>query len=259
MQRNARRLILAAAVAGLFVALPGVASANEAWPVTPLKPANGGVYGITPPTADGRVGSVGAELQTPLRFPPGTHAVIEVNAENVTGQDGTLADDKNVSFGLLYPRDSDPSLWAGTVSAGAFRQPGTYYFQFHANVADYYNDGAQWCPALAPTASGLCLFVSPVFTFTIQAPPAPVVAPPPPPAATAPRAPVTYSLSRYGAVTGVTKYVKRRLKGRQVKATCTRDDVDAFDCRVRYRRAGKRRSARIEVLRDASGLHYTPY
>ena len=115
---------------------------------------------------------------------------MEVNAENVVGPDGTLADDKNLSYGSLFPLDSDPSHLAGTVSAGAFHQPGTYYFQFHATVYDYPNDGAQGCPQVPQTGAGICLFVSPVFTFAIQAPaPAPVLTPPKVPVVTTPKAP----------------------------------------------------------------------
>lgn len=249
MQRTARHRVIVLAL-GVWAVVPSQAAGSEPWPIAPLNPVNGGVYGITPPTADGRVGAVATEIQSPVQLPSGTQAVMEITAENVPGQDGTLADDKRVSIGTLYVRDSDPSRWVGQVSAGAFQHPGTYYFQYSALVHDRYDDGKTYCASIPPGTGGLCTYASPVFTFRIQAPSAP------PPNPVANREP-QYRLGHYTAVTRVKSYVVRRLKGRRVRAACTRDDVTQFTCRVRYVRKGRTRRATIEVYRDAIGLHYS--
>lgn len=252
MRRIATRV--AAVIACIACAMgvtSSIAIANEPWAITPVDPVNGGLFGITAPTVDGRVGSVAAEFQSPMRLPAGTQAVMEVTAENVSGQDGTLADDKLVSLGTLYARDSDPSRFAGQVSAGAFQHPGTYYFQYRALVHDRFDDGQTWCSTVPSGSGGLCLYVSPVFTFSIQA------QAPTPPSITAPTATTrTFRLTRSAAVANVRAYVVRRLKGRRVKAACTRDDASQFTCRVRYIRKNKTRRATIEIYRDEDGLNY---
>lgn len=244
---HARSVVLAFGIWGLIA---NAADASEAWPITPLNPANGGVYGITPPTADGRVGAVATEIQSPVQLPSGTQTVMEITAENVQGQDGTLADDKQVSIGILYVRDSDPSRWYGQVSAGAFQRPGTYYFQYSALVHDRYDDGKVYCSSIPPGSDGLCTYASPVFTFAIRAPT---------PSATSPAVDdePQYRLGYYTALTKVKSYVKRRFKGRRIRATCSRNDPSQFACRVRYVRKGRTRRVRIKVYRDAIGLHYS--
>jgi hypothetical protein len=95
------------------------------------------------------------EFSTAQAFPPSTEAVMEINTEPTPGQDGTLADDKRASLGVLYPRDSDPSKWYGSASAGAFLYPGTYYFQVSALVLDSPGDGVQWCSTVPAGSFGI--------------------------------------------------------------------------------------------------------
>lgn len=244
----ARGRVFAAAVCGVLLmgSQSGAARANVPWDVTPITPANGGVYGLSSPTPDGKVGAVAAEFASSVAFPAATaglfgspaQAVMEVSPEQTLGQDGTLADDKLVSFGVLYARDSDPSRFAGSVSAGAFLYPGTYYFQYSTNV-----------PNQLPER-----YLSPIFSFT-------VVAPTPPQPATTPTSPTvpsspSYRLSRRRAISKAKRYVGRRLKGKRARASCSRLNASRLECRVRYAR-GKRKSAvTVAVYRDSGGwLH----
>ncbi len=226
----------------LLALVPSGASASEPWSITPINPTDGGSYGVTGPLERWT-----AEVRSPVLLGSGTQAIMGVAVENVAGQDGTLADDKVVAGGSLFQRDSDRYRFAGEVNVGAFRQPGTYYFQYHARVRQVFG-GTSYCSAVPPGTEGSCLYVSPVFSLTVKAAGAPAL-----PAATEAR------LGRYTAVAKVKSYVVRRLKGRRVRATCLRDDAAQFTCRVRYARAGKNRRAVVEISRDARGFHYHRY
>jgi hypothetical protein len=90
-----------------------------------------------------------------------------------------------------------------------------------------------------------------MFSIQASAPkPPPVAVPTPTPTAS------VFRLTHYTAVTKVKAYVVRQLKGRRVKATCTRDDASQFTCRVRYVRRNKVRRITIEVYRAENGLNY---
>jgi hypothetical protein len=247
---------LTASITVALLLTPASAGANEPWAVTPVMPANGATFSPSSPTPDGRVGAVGGEMTSPVRLPAGTQTRVEITAENVPGQDGTLADDKVVSLGVLYARDSDPLQWTGSISAGAFLRPGTYYLQFSASVLDSYNDDVTYCSNVTPGSVGLCLYVSPVFTFTIAAPPA--ATPTPTPNAGTPERDATPNLrlSRAQAASGVKRWVARRYHGKRLTATRSRMEAARFNCRVRYVRAGARREIFVEARRTESGLRY---
>jgi hypothetical protein len=239
---------LAVATLVAFAVTPSAASAaNEPWAVTPISPADGSAFTVSP-TANG----VTVEIRSPNLFPAGTRAEVEFSTETTLGQNGTLADDKRVGYGLAAPRDSDPYQMGGPVSTLAFRYPGTYYVQYNAYVTDYAYDGQVWCPSIVPGGIGNCLFVSPVFSFRVVAP-SPTTPPRPPPATSTSTS--DWSLSRQTAVNKVRNHVARYLKGRQIKITCRRDDRAMLTCRARYVRKGKVRRKTIGVWRDSTGVH----
>jgi hypothetical protein len=244
-----RKKVLGAALMVLLITATD-AAANEPWSVTPLTPADGGRYTKSSPTPDGKVGSVAVEFSTAQALPPSTQAIIEINTEPTPGQDGTLADDKRASFGVLYPRDSDPSKWYGSASAGAFLYPGTYYFQVSALVLDRFDDGVQWCPTVPAGSSGLCTYLSPVFTMTVLAPPPiapPAVTPTPKPSAPT----LTLAAARVKAIS----YARKTWKGTKIKASCARLAAASFRCTVRYTRKKKARRVKVDVYRQGSRLY----
>jgi hypothetical protein len=224
------------------------AAANEPWNVTPLTPANGGRYTKSNPTPDGKVGSVAVEFASDRALPPSTYATIEINTEPTPGQDGTLADDKRASFGLLYPRDSDPSRWYGSASAGAFLYPGTYYFQVSASVLDSSDDGAQWCSTVPPGSFGSCRYVSPVFTMTVLAPPPLMVPPSVAPSVKPPAPTLRLAVAKAKAIS----YARKTWRGTKIKASCGRIDAQSFTCTVRYTRRKKTRRVELDVYRKGS-------
>jgi hypothetical protein len=259
---NAGRAGLATiAAAACLVALPAspAFAADEVvpWPVAPMAPANGGTYQQQFRAPGEKVGSAPVEVQSPAAFPTGRQAVIEVSAETTLGQDGTLADDKIVSLGTAYPRDSDPSKFYGTMSAGALLRPGTYYFQWSLRHLDFSYQTTGNCPGWTPGASASCRFVSPIFTFTIVAPP-PAPAPAASPPARAPSSQVTGSddsgeqeLERSEAVSEARDWLRSRYrswrKGTKRSVTCRATDY-AWQRRCAATWRYKRKQYRITLI-----------
>jgi hypothetical protein len=98
---------------------------------------------------------------------------VEVDRQNVLGQDGTLANDEQYQVGsaALMPGDADPTSWTGALASFGLQTPGTYYVQFYSTAAN----------ATCGPARGLCRFVSPVMPYTVAAKPAAATAPRPGP------------------------------------------------------------------------------
>ncbi len=232
---------------------PPAAGALESWQVTPLSPANGATYPLRTPSTGAPVFEV--EMQTPQALGATDQAAIEFSREPTLGQDGTLADDKQINLGTARKRDSDPTKWWGTASVIPFLSPGTYYFQWRVLTQDRYDDGVQTCSNVAPGQTGLCTYASPVFSFTVAAP-TPVPPPAPAPASSDPASrPVTDALSHRSAVSAARRYAQRRLHGTQVKVACSREDESAFICRVRYRRKGRVKRVSVTVYRDSGRVY----
>lgn len=123
--------------------------------VAPIKPANGEVY-------QQRSGFTRVPFTARWTAPPSaTSLFVEVTTTNVTGQDGTLADDEQYSAGRgsLGHGDADPSLWTGELISAFPSTPGTYFFQFHAPAAN--SD----CGPIG----GICTLASPVFSLRVRA------------------------------------------------------------------------------------------
>lgn len=257
-----RRALLAASFAVLLAA-PGAAMGNEAWDVTPITPSDGGVY-----QPEARGGTAAEFRSAVTAFPTFQSASLEVSREATVGQDGTLADDKLAAVATLRQRDSDRAQFYGWFSGAPYASPGTYYFQMSAFVADYAN-GESYCPGVAPNASGSCLFVSRVFSYTVQAPtPA---APPPPTAAPAAPGPATAeppadeatpayrpapSLTRTAAVARARKHGRGALRLHGISAVCVRQDHAAFRCRISGKnRKGRTRRASVTVYRERGVLY----
>lgn len=162
-----RRLLIG--FVATIACLVGATSASAVdWPVAPLTPVNGGVY-----STDTSNTSFAAELQAPTAVSGGTQTVIELASEPTLGQDGTLANDKQIGFGLLYKRDSDPTKWFGSYSTLLYRTPGTYYFQYSVLVLQSISDTSQSCPGVPIGNPALCTYISPVMSFQVVAPPQP--------------------------------------------------------------------------------------
>src|SRR4051812_3144162 len=162
--RRVPLLRLALGVGVIVAALAGASTASAAtFPldVTPVTPANG--LTIAPSTT----GVLAFELTGSV--PPSVYSVfVEISRSPTLGQDGTLADDLNTGMGSLGRRDSDPTRWYGSASIRYLNQPGTFYYQFHANASDPYSGSA---PEICPDAGiSACTLASPVYAFTVAAP-----------------------------------------------------------------------------------------
>lgn len=205
------RLATVALVLGALLA--GAPSALAApFPVvpiaaTPVYPANGATY-----TAN----TIRIPFSARWAAPPHTSSLfVDVDNQNILGQDGTLADDAQyrVGGGSLTPGDADPSTWTGTAT-GSFTTPGTYYFQFHTTAAN--ND--------CGPEGGICTLASPVYSFKIAAP-----------APATPSASFTWRVSDAKAIVPRALRQATRRTPRALRRTCSRIDNAAFDCRVSWR------------------------
>lgn len=106
-----------------------------------------------------------------------TTPTIEVATQNVAGQDGTLADDFRVDFFLASESDAYPGTYRG-VSNGSgnanwwINTPGTYYWQLSGSRRE--------CSGNPPMCT-YPKYLSPVYTLTVAATPAPSPTEPGPP------------------------------------------------------------------------------
>lgn len=93
-----------------------------------------------------------------------TNLTVEVSKSTLPGKDGTLADDFQVGWGILYESDAFPGSYSGTAftfgTAGLLSVPGTYYFQFHGGK-------------LISSPPELQDFISPIYTLVVTAPTTP--------------------------------------------------------------------------------------
>jgi hypothetical protein len=210
---------------------------------TPVTPLNGGLY--TPPTSP----SILFEFSTTNSVLPGNSVWVEVSRESTLGQDGTLANDKRIAYGLLIQRDSDPSHWYTGVAASW--SVGAYYFQYSATLNDYDYGPSTKCPGQqAPTS---CLYASPVFSFTIQNP-QPQPQPQPQPSDGSGSTPVEHLTMATGKSRAL-RYARRHFHARNPTARCERVDPSDVLCHVRWLRAGRRHHKDIEAYKE-SGVIY---
>lgn len=143
---------MASLVSALALA-PAATAVTVGIDVTPLAPADGGSYTQSDP-ANGYATVSFSALWSSSRA---TTLFVEVDNQNVQGQDGTLANDPqyHVGQGSLSRGDADPTRWTGNVSGTFPTTPGTYYFQ-------YYTYGAN---EECGTPGGTCILASRVFTI----------------------------------------------------------------------------------------------
>lgn len=184
---------------------------------------------------------------------------LEVTYKNAPGQDGTLANDLRVDSNILSPRDSNPLVFT-TSLAGTFRRsPGTYYFQISSSDRSTYFKACDGTTLPPPQFSVLCPgYQSQVYTWTVGTPP--VATPPPAPTVTTPTTrddPRVEGLALSTALIYARRYAARRLGVRKAKVSCRRTDQASFDCRVSWRRNGKRKQRLIQVYRESGRVGAT--
>jgi|GEM_PF-5003165 len=217
-----RAALLASLVGGL--AYPAAAAAaTVSIDVAPVSPANGGAYAAT--NAYGVAFTARwAPAQTSVSGGP---LFVEVTNQDITGQDGTLANDAQyrVGSGSLSHGDADPTLWTGTVSGSFISTPGTYFFQYYAFGAN----------SDCGPAGGICTLASPVFSFSTQALPQPPPAHAPPPAP--PPTQQAFVWSNTDAKTVVRRVIKRETHRSPLNLhrSCSRLSRVRFRCRSDWR------------------------
>lgn len=212
----------------IVLTIHGTAVAAVPWNVTPITPAANGQYTPAPQ------GSYAAEFRENVaQLPANTSAQVEVAATPTLGQDGTLANDQLIAQGLLFRRDSDPSVFYGTMFGSAFASPGTYFFQFSANT---FNSPVNGTPC--PTADE-CTLASPVYSYIVASPP--------------PR----YSLSMASAKRAINAYLRRRHKAKRITTVCVRLSPAEVGCEARYQSNGKgpRHKAHLIAYENSTGTH----
>lgn len=253
-----RRTLSGVVAAVVALALPGAAAAaTHPLEVSSISPAPGtiaqnGSYGY---------GSQAFEVTIPSR--PASYSLrVEVASANVPGQDGTLADDYRVSgtFGSFSARDSNPSVYTGTISSSAWSKPGTYYVQF--SVSGYGTS----CPDPGETS---CVLMSPVYTYTVTAPASAPVAPVTPVAPSP--APVTppssggtdetpASLMTAAQARSYVRGVIRREAKRSahnLKYRCSRMNTDNFVCGSSWWDSRYVWAVTIDVVDQGDDISYT--
>lgn len=160
------RLIILLAVASCLAATPAVAN-GEAIPISSIKPTTDEVLPQGPPSLTPFEVVTATKGMTPL--------FVEISTSPMLGQDGTLANDFVVDNISLGESDAFPGTYRGS----------SVFSRFLATTGKYYWQGSSYSrPFCAPPAS--CRYdlqITPVFTFTVQAPPAPPADTPPPSAA----------------------------------------------------------------------------
>ncbi len=254
-----RRLLTIVVAVVSATTLASTARASNELPVVPVMPQAGATY---PSGAFGPRESSGLyQMPIEVRAAPGALPTnpsqgaasmsFEISAVPTLGQDGTLADDLLLrpASGLRY-RDSDPLAWIG-LTALPYLQPGAYYFQLLARVTDSSFDPAVFCPNQTPNMTAYCTLPSPVYQFSVAAPPASGSGPTGTPAPS--REPAVVSrdaLTAKSAISTVRRFAAREWKARQVRVQCRRIDESAFRCVVRWTRRGKAKRRAVEVYRD---------
>jgi hypothetical protein len=241
-------LRFALAIAVLVFVLPTSAVAANDLAATPVAPAPDATYA---PSTSGT--NVLAEFKTSIANAfnqlTSAQAAIEISNQPTLGQDGSLADDLRLSRGILQRRDSDPTSWYGSVSAGSWATtPGIYYFQYALTVYDAgVSLHSDQYPPSCPNQTYSCVYTSPIYTLTIATP-----RPATPPPTTTISDTVTSSVSLATALTKAKSYVKSHYKARRPSGVCRRVSRTHVICRVAWRNAKHKRVTRtIEVERDS--------
>lgn len=225
------RLACLSFVVSAALALGGPPAIAAGYPlnVASITPAPGQLTSMNIPI----YGTGSQEIEVVIPDRPGltTGLTVEIASANVAGQDGTLADDYRVAgtYGGLTPRDSNPAAYRGSVSSSAWSNPGTYYLQLSAR--GYYPS----CPG-GPTESS-CIYISPVYTYTVVSPAPPAAPAPTAPAGTSgvsstPEAIPSPFLSLSETRSTIRRIIRSRARRQpqNLKYGCSREDDATFTC-----------------------------
>jgi hypothetical protein len=258
------RITLVGTLVALCLAGASPAHADEmrSLPLTSLQPADGlSVVADDYPLAKDEQ-MLDFVVDTPFASPKPSQLVLEVASQNIPGQDGTLANDFQEDYNVIYPSDAFPTVykfrtayydaWLGT--------PGVHYWQIYATVYDF-SSGCDPCHYTTPTR-----------TITVMPRPTPA-APVPAPATQQPTTqqpttepPIqqpTSTAKRYVLYLGVAvrrakAYIKSHRNARNPTAKCRKVSSGNAVCTVRWKSRGHRRSARLDVIHDKYGYTVQP-
>lgn len=218
-------------VCGLVLAGPAAASDPlhpDPLPYTAMSPADGATFG---PRTNGNV--ISFSFSSPQQW---LEASVEVSSSPILGRDGTLADEYQRDFGLLFQSDASPGTYQGQTilreSPGSWTATiGTYYWQVHAFGYDFSAPGPPFHN-----------FVGPVRTIHIGAtgpnptgPPSypdidpesgPDLYPP------SPRPTISHSQARSRLLRIIQR--KRRPIVRRLRRACSRLSYRTFRCKARW-------------------------
>lgn len=252
---RARRVVVVLLFIGACTALPAVASASDPFPGTLSlnSPMNG--QSMAQPSVWSLPFSV-----TWTNAPSGPYDSLqmdlEVNNQNVLGQDGTLADDAQyrvVQPAVMTRGDADPSQWTGKAVRFEAWTPGTYFFQYTARRTTLGAGGfVQYLT-----------YVSPVFSFTVTAAtPVPAPAPSTGSPSTVPTTPAPVDDGSFALSAGppILKAIIRDETRRQptmAKSGCKRGEIDTeIVCSPAWSDSKYKYVGRMEMTRSGGDVSF---
>lgn len=249
-----RRSVVASLLLATYAALPVVASASVPFPgtLTPGSPANGQT--MAQPSAWSLPFSV-TWTDAPSGSSDSMQMRLEVNNQSLLGQDGTLADDAQyrvVQPAVMSRGDADPAQWTGKAVRFEPWSPGTYYFQYKVERTALGSGGFV----------EYLTYVSPVFSFTVTAPPVAVPAPAPANSPTTPTAPTivddgSFALSAAAPILKAIIRDETKRRPTMTRSGCRRGQIETeVSCTPAWSDSRYKYVGRMEMTRSLGDVSY---